>query len=211
MWCGVMWCGVVWCGVVWCGVVWCGMVWCGVVWCGVVWCSAVWCGVVWCGVVSMGRGEVWCGVVWCGVVWCGVVWCGVVWCGVVWCGVVWCGVVWCGVVWCGVPKALLPEGNGQDVYPRVHVNGRGCVCCVRAVCKCVDPGGERGGREDLVVTSLATVLTPGAPSVPLLAPLAGAGVAPAMPTPSCCLGPGGPSATWHMPWRERTRPVWTPR
>ena len=77
------------------------------------------------------------GLVWCGVVWCGVVWCGVVWCGVVWCGVVWCGVVWCGVVWCGVPKALLPEGNGRDVYPRVQVNGLGCVYCVRAVCKCV--------------------------------------------------------------------------
>ena len=101
--------------------------------------------------------EVWCGVVWCGVVWCGVVWCGVVWCGVVsrrvasrrvvsygvvsrgvvWCGVVWCGVVWCGVAWRGVPKALLPKGKGRDVYPRVKVNGLGCVCCVRAVCKCV--------------------------------------------------------------------------
>ena len=56
---------------------------------------------------------------------------------VVWCGVVWCGVVWCGVVWCGVPKALLPKGKGRDVYPRVQVNGLGCVCCVRAVCKCV--------------------------------------------------------------------------
>ena len=48
-----------------------------------------------------------------------------------------CGVVWCGVVWCGVPKALLPKGKGRDVYPRVQVNGLGCVCCVRAVCKCV--------------------------------------------------------------------------
>ena len=62
--------------------------------------------------------------------------CGVVWCGVVWCGVVWCGVVWCGVVWCGVPKALLPKGNGRDVYPRAKVNGLGCVCCVRCVCIC---------------------------------------------------------------------------
>ena len=60
------------------------------------------------------------------------------------CGVVWCGVVWCGVVWCGVPKALLPEGNGRDVYPRVQVNGLGCVYCARAVCTCVGPGGERG-------------------------------------------------------------------
>ena len=42
-----------------------------------------------------------------------------------------------GVVWCGVPKALLPKGKGRDVYPRVQVNGLGCVCCVRAVCKCV--------------------------------------------------------------------------
>ena len=42
-----------------------------------------------------------------------------------------------GVVWCGVPKALLPKGKGRDVYPRVKVNGLGCVCCVRAVCKCV--------------------------------------------------------------------------
>ena len=57
--------------------------------------------------------------------------------GVVWCGVVWCGVVWCGVVWCGVPKALLREGNGRDVYRRVQVKGRGCVCGVRAMCKCV--------------------------------------------------------------------------
>ena len=79
-----------------------------------------------------------------GVVWCGVVWCGVVWCGVVWClGAVGSGppsmhdVVWCGVVWCGVPKALLPKGKGRDVYSRVQVNGLGCVCCVRAVCKCV--------------------------------------------------------------------------
>ena len=47
------------------------------------------------------------------------------------------GAVWCGVVWCGVPKALLPKGKGRDVYPRVKVNGLGCVCCVRAVCKCV--------------------------------------------------------------------------
>ena len=69
----------------------------------------------------------WRGVVWCGVVWCGVVWCGVVWCGVVWCGVVWCGVVWCGVVWCGVPKALLPNGNGQDALHTVSAKWEGCV------------------------------------------------------------------------------------
>ena len=72
-----------------------------------------------------------------GAVWCGVVRPSVVWCGVAWRGVAWRGVAWRGVAWCGVPKALLPEGNGRDVYPRVQVNGPGCVCGVRAVCKCV--------------------------------------------------------------------------
>ena len=84
-----------------------------------------------CAIVSLltSENEVWCGVVWCGVVWCGVVWCGVVRCGAVRCGAVRCGAVRCGAVWCG--------GKGRDVYPRVQVNGLGCVCCVRAVCKCV--------------------------------------------------------------------------
>ena len=60
---------------------------------------------------------------------------------VVVCGV-WCVVCGGGVLvglWLvfGVLKALLPKGKGRDVYPRVQVNGLGCVCCVRAVCKCV--------------------------------------------------------------------------
>ena len=54
----------------------------------------------------------------------------------------WLGVVWCGVIWCGVPKALLPEGNGPDVYPRVQVNGR-AVClsagCVPVCCRIARP------------------------------------------------------------------------
>ena len=37
-----------------------------------------------------------------------------------------------GVVCCGVPKALLPQDNGRDVYPRVQVNGR--VVCLSARC-----------------------------------------------------------------------------
>ena len=115
------------------------------------------------------------------------------------CGVLQGGAVR-GVVWFGVPKALLPEGNGRDVYPRVQVNGRGCVCCMRAVCMCVGPGGERGSREDLVGTPLATVHTPGAPAALPLAPLVGAGVVPAVPTPSCCPGPGGPSAACGLVW-----------
>ena len=41
-------------------------------------------------------------------------------------------VVRCGAVWCGVPKALLPEGNGRDVYPRVQVNRR--AVCLSALC-----------------------------------------------------------------------------
>ena len=52
--------------------------------------------------------------------------------------------MWCGVVWCGVPKALLPEGNGRDVYPRVQVNGR-AVCLARASCVSVWLSAERGG------------------------------------------------------------------
>ena len=36
------------------------------------------------------------------------------------------------VVLCGVPKALLPKGKGQDVYPRVQVNR--AVCVARALC-----------------------------------------------------------------------------
>ena len=94
-------------------------------------------------------------VVWCGVVWCGVVWCGVVWCGVVWCGVVWCGVVWCGVVWCGVPKALLPEGNGRDVYPRVQVNGRAVCLSVRCVLVCCCPAGT-SAQSHLASAALPT-------------------------------------------------------
>ena len=43
----------------------------------------------------------------------------------------------CVLLCCVVPKALLPKEKGRDVYPRVKVNGLGCVCCVRAVCKCV--------------------------------------------------------------------------
>ena len=97
---------------------------------------------------------------------------------------------WC-AHWCGVPKALLPEGNGRDVYPRVQVNGR-AVCVVRALCVSVwFRGGNRGSRGNVDVTPLVTVVIPGAPAVLPLSPLAGAGVAPATPTPSCCLGQAG--------------------
>ena len=58
-------------------------------------------------------------------------------CLVLCCIVLCCVMLCCVVLCCVVPKALLPEGNGRDVYPRVQVNGLGCVCCVRAVCKCV--------------------------------------------------------------------------
>ena len=88
----------------------------------------------WARTVIVGTLSIRCAGVVCGVVWCGVVWCGVVWCGVVWCGVVWCGVVWCGVV---CRRRCYQKAKGRDVYPRVQVNGLGCVCCVRAVRKCV--------------------------------------------------------------------------
>ena len=50
----------------------------------------------------------------------------------------------CGAVWRGVPKALLPEGNGRDVYPWVQVNGR-AVCIEHAPCVSVWLTAERGG------------------------------------------------------------------
>ena len=104
--------------------------------------------ILWCGVA-------WRGVAWCGVVWCGAVRCGVVWCGVVWCGVVWCGVVWCGVVWCGVPKALLPEGNGWDVDPRVQVIGRAVCVSARCVLVCCCTAGT-SAQSHLAGTALPT-------------------------------------------------------
>ena len=70
--------------------------------------------------------------------------CRVVWFGLVlpwYCGGVLVAVLCCAALCCCdrccVPKALLPKGKGRDVYQRVKVNRLGCVCCVRAVCKCV--------------------------------------------------------------------------
>ena len=80
-----------------------------------------------------------CRVVLCCVVLCCVVLCCVVLC----CVVLWCGVVCCVVLCCVVLKALLPEGNGRDVYPRVRVNGR-AVCIARAPCISVWMSAERG-------------------------------------------------------------------
>ena len=101
---------------------------------------------------------VWCGVVWCGVVWCGVVWCGVICCAVLCCVVLCCvcvvlclccvvlccAVLCCVVLCCVGLKALLPEGNGRDVYPRLQVNGR-AVCIVRVPCVSVRLLAVRGG------------------------------------------------------------------
>ena len=46
-----------------------------------------------------------------------------------------------------VRKALLPEGNGRDVYPRVQVNGR-AVCVARAPCVSVWLSAERRGAGE---------------------------------------------------------------
>ena len=70
----------------------------------------------------------------------------VLWCVVVCCGVL-RGVKWCHVVWCGVRKALLPKGNGRDVYPRLHVDGR-AVCVVSALCVSVLSSAESGGKGE---------------------------------------------------------------
>ena len=71
------------------------------------------------------------------------------------------GVVWCDVV---CRRRCYQKAKGRDVYPRVKVNGLGCVCCVRAVRKCVGLGRGRGSRGDLVSSPLATALIPGAPA-----------------------------------------------
>ena len=44
------------------------------------------------------------------------------------------------------PRRCYQKAKGRDVYPRVKVNGLGCVCCVRAVRKCVGLGRGRGSR-----------------------------------------------------------------
>ena len=83
--------------------------------------------------------------------------------------VVWCGVVWCGVAWRGVVcrdgvlcrRRCYQKAKGRDVYPRVKVNGLGCVCCVRAVRKCVGLGRGRGSRGDLVAIAAHRDLGPG--------------------------------------------------
>ena len=63
---------------------------------------------------------------------------------------------------------------------------------VRAVCKCVEYRQEEASRGELEVTHQATAISPEAPAALPLSPPAGAGAAPATPTPSCCSGPGGP-------------------
>ena len=69
------------------------------------------------------------------------------------------------------------------------------MCSVRVVCKCVVIGGKRVRRGNVIVTLLATAVSPVAPAVLPLSLPTSAGAAPAEPTPSCCLGLGGLSAT----------------
>ena len=47
-----------------------------------------------------------------------------------------CVALRCVVLCCVVPKALLPEGNGRDVYPQVQVNGRAVCLSARCVLVC---------------------------------------------------------------------------
>ena len=154
---------VVWCSIVLCSVVLCGCsLGCGVPCfvtlsciacccrvspCGVL-CS---CYIVWCGmlvVFVLSRCFVACVVVVCCLAACCFVGMLVVHhCYVVWRRVTLCGAVFCrGVVWlfhCVLALRVLcrrrcyQKAKSRDVYPRVQVNGLGCVCCVRAVCKFV--------------------------------------------------------------------------
>ena len=109
------------------------------------WSGSVCCGPCWPVLVSVCVGSCWFGLVLVGLLFCRVF--GGLWLGAALWWLSGCCGGWSAVlvgvlsfycaVWCGVPKALLPKGKGRDVYPRVKVNGLGCVCCVRAVCKCV--------------------------------------------------------------------------
>ena len=98
-------------------------------------CCVVLCCVVLCCVVL-------CCVVLCCVVLCCVVLCCVVLCCVVLCCVVLRCVVLCCVVLCR--RRCYQMAKGRDVYPRAKVNGLGCVCCVRAVCRYVALGRRLG-------------------------------------------------------------------
>ena len=118
------------CCVVLCCVVLCCVVLCCVVLFCVVLCCVVLCCVVLCCVVLCSA-ALCCAVLCCAVL-CRVVLCRVVSCRVVLCSAVLC----CAVLCCVVPKALLPEGNGRDVYPRVQVNGRAVCLSARSVLVC---------------------------------------------------------------------------
>ena len=67
----------------------------------------------------------------------------------------WCVVVSKGVKWCHVLKALLPEGNGRDVYPRAQVNGR-AMCVVCALCACVLLHSRTSAHSHLAGSALPT-------------------------------------------------------
>ena len=57
---------------------------------------------------------------WSTIVWFQVAWGAAVCCAIWYFCDVFVMLVWvCDVMWSGVPNALLPEGNGRDVYPRV--------------------------------------------------------------------------------------------
>ena len=56
---------------------------------------------------------------------------------------------------CVVPKALLPEGNGRDVYPRVQVNGRAVCLSARCVLVCCCTAGT-SALSHLVGAALPT-------------------------------------------------------
>ena len=76
------------------------------------------------------------------------------------------------MVWCGVLKALLPEGKGRDVHPRVQVNGK-AVCVVCAMCDCVLLHSRTSAHSHLASIALPTLVPnhkgsrrPTAPCVP---------------------------------------------
>ena len=141
-------------------------------------------------------------IVLCCVVLCCVVLCCVVLCCVVLCCVVLCCVVLCCVVLCCVvQKALIPMAgmSTNGCLPTGTGKRKGSVYSARAVCKCVDVGGKRGGETWR--SSTRRLLS--AQKLPLhsLSPPTGAGQLLQHPRHHAVRA----QADLQQPWRGRTR------
>ena len=194
--CCVVLCCAVLCCVVLCPVVLCCVVLCCVVLCCVVLCCVVLCCVALCCVVLC------CVALRCVALRCVVLCCVVLCCVVLCCVVLCCVALRCVVLCCA--EGAVTRRQWPGCLPTGTSKREGCVSSARAVCKCVINGGKRGGGETWMSRSRRLLSFQKIPAVLPLSPPAGAGAAPATPTPSCCSGPGGPRrhllvfSLWHQ-------------